>query len=76
MPECIQFREANVGDPQNISHLVLRVFNKFVAPGFSLSGREMFEDFVQPGAKGGEGIIGWSDYSGHSRFSNILVHER
>lgn len=50
MIDNIQFREGHIDDVQLISKLVLCVFNKYVAPGFSPSGRQIFEGFVQPGA--------------------------
>lgn len=50
MIESIKYRAAQIDDVQLISNLVLSIFNKFISPGFSLNGRQIFQDFVQPSA--------------------------
>jgi GNAT superfamily N-acetyltransferase len=50
MTFLIQYREAEAADVQQVSTLILRVFNKYVGSGYSQEGREVFQKFVGPEA--------------------------
>lgn len=50
MEKVIHYREAQLADVESISNLVVRVFDKFVGPGYSPDGQSIFRSYVQPDA--------------------------
>lgn len=56
----IHIREANPGDLESISDMVLRVFDKYVGSGYSSEGQALFHSYVQPDAIQKRLITGFS----------------
>ena len=48
MDDAISFREMKAGEEKAVSQLVTRIFNEFIAPGYSAEGVREFLRYIKP----------------------------